>query len=112
MAYSDQAKERLLGVRHETLGIHGSVSQQTAVEMARGVRRVFGADIGVGVTGIAGPGGGTPEKPVGLVFIALSAPGAELLEQYIWQGDRSSNRDDSAEAGLQLIRKFLEESIS
>ncbi len=110
VAYSDQAKERLLGVRHETLATHGSASEQTALEMARGVRRVFDADIGVGITGVAGPGGGTPEKPVGLVFIALSACEGEFCELHVWQGNRNSNRHDSGEASFRLIQRFLEES--
>ena len=72
-AYSNEMKTRLLGVKEETLSLYGAVSAQTAVEMARGVREVAGADIGLSVTGIAGPDGGTPDKPVGLVYIAVSS---------------------------------------
>jgi nicotinamide-nucleotide amidase len=69
VAYSYEAKEKLLGVHHDTLYDHGAVSPETAIEMARGARRVLGADIGLSVTGIAGPGGGLPDKTVGLVYI-------------------------------------------
>src|SRR3989304_4718180 len=65
IAYSNEAKERLLGVRHETLEEHGAVSAETAIEMARGARATLGADVGLSVTGIAGPGGGAPGKPAG-----------------------------------------------
>ncbi len=72
IAYAYEAKERLLDVRHATLYEHGAVSEQTALEMARGARRVLGADIGIAVTGIAGPGGGLPDKPVGTTWVAVS----------------------------------------
>ena len=72
VTYANEAKERLLGVAHETLLAHGAVSEETALEMARGVRLALGADVGIATTGIAGPGGGTPEKPVGTVWIAVS----------------------------------------
>ena len=72
ITYANSVKEQLLGVPHETLEQYGAVSEQTARAMAEGIVRVSGADLGVGITGIAGPGGGTPEKPVGLVYIALS----------------------------------------
>ena len=75
VTYANEAKERMVGVKHETLLSYGAVSEQTAREMAEGVRRTLGADYGISTTGIAGPGGGTPEKPVGTVYIALA--GAE-----------------------------------
>jgi len=79
VSYSNQSKVDLLGVREETLQTHGAVSEQTAVEMARGVRNVSGADIGLSVTGIAGPDGGTQEKPVGLVYVACTGPWGEKV---------------------------------
>lgn len=107
VAYSYEAKERLLGVRHETLAAHGAVSEETAREMARGARERLHASIAVAVTGIAGPGGGMPNKPVGLVYVALAAPEAEMCEEHTWQGDRLSNKRRSAEAALRLVISFL-----
>ncbi len=107
VSYSNDLKERLLGVRHETLVAHGAVSEETAREMAQGARRQMGGDVALAVTGIAGPTGGTPEKPVGLVYIALAAPGADACERYVWQGDRVSNKEQSAEAALQMALAYL-----
>ena len=109
IAYADDAKEWLLDVQHETLVAHGTVSEQTALEMAHGARQRLDADLGISITGIAGPTGGTPEKPVGLVYIALSAPDAELCRRYVWQGDRVATREQSAEAALRLIQSYLQE---
>ena len=110
VAYAYEAKERLLGVRHTTIYDHGAVSAETALEMARGARRVLGADIGLSVTGIAGPTGGTPDKPVGLVYVALSTRTGERYERHVWDGDRSGNKALSAEAALDLLCRYLEES--
>lgn len=107
-AYSYDVKEQLLHVRHDTLYNYGAVSDQTAREMARGVRRALRADIGVAVTGIAGPGGGMPEKPVGLVYVALAAEDGEWVERHVWSGDRWENKARSAEAALDLLRRYLE----
>ncbi len=107
-AYSYDVKEQLLRVRHDTLYDHGAVSEQTARELAQGVRRALRADIGVAVTGIAGPGGGMPEKPVGLVYIALAAKDGEWVERHVWDGDRRENKARSAEATLDLLRRYLE----
>ncbi len=108
VAYSYEAKERLLDVKHNTLYEHGAVSAETAIEMARGARQALGADIGLSVTGIAGPGGGMPDKPVGLVYIALSARDAERIERYVWNGDREENKSLSADAALNILREYLE----
>jgi PncC family amidohydrolase len=110
IAYSYEAKERLLGVHHDTLYEHGAVSAETALEMARGARRELGTDIGISITGIAGPGGGMPGKPVGLVYIALSARNSERVEHYIWESDREGNKHRSADAALEMLREFLEKS--
>jgi PncC family amidohydrolase len=107
ISYSNEAKERLLDVPLETLVEHGAVSRETALAMASGVRRLLHTDIGVSVTGVAGPTGGTPEKPVGLVYIGLAAEGAELCEEHIWHGDRTANKEQSAEAALHLILDYL-----
>ena len=108
VAYAYDVKERLLEVNHNTLYDFGAVSEQTAREMARGVRRALGADVGVAVTGIAGPGGGLPGKPVGLTWVALSARGVEQAEQYLWTGDRLENKQQSAEAVLEMVKGYLE----
>lgn len=109
VAYANEVKEAVLGVRHETLLAHGAVSEQTAHEMAKGARRQIGANLGVSVTGIAGPTGATPDKPVGLVYVALSALDTERCERYVWDGDRLANNEQSAEAALQLVVDYLKE---
>lgn len=106
-AYAYEAKVRLLGVRWETLEKYGAVSQDTVLEMAHGVRLVLAADIGLAVSGIAGPGGGTPDKPVGLTWIGLSTPDEEKSWQFIWKGDRLSNKEQSAHMMLQLLADYL-----
>lgn len=108
VAYANEAKVALLGVRQETLAAHGAVSRETALEMARGARRALGAEVGLAVTGIAGPTGGTPEKPVGLTYVAVSTPTAERVERHLFSGDRSANKAAAAEAGLRLLLASLE----
>lgn len=108
VTYAYAAKEKLLGVRHDTLAVHGAVSPETAAEMAQGARRLFGADVAASVTGIAGPGGGLPGKPVGLVHVHLSAPDAEIDERHVWDSDRTGNKWLSALAVLELIVRYLE----
>jgi PncC family amidohydrolase len=109
VTYANSAKQGIVGVRGETLARHGAVSAETAAEMAQGARRAYGADIGASVTGIAGPTGATPRKPVGLVHIHLSAEGAEWGERHVWDGDRLGNKALSAEAVLRLVLRYLEE---
>ena len=89
VTYSNEAKMKLLGVRAETLEAYGAVSEQTAAEMARGVRERLGADIGVSATGIAGPGGGTPEKPVGTVYVGISSARGETVRRLSLSSMRS-----------------------
>ncbi len=108
VTYANSAKERLVGVQPGTLAAYGAVSAETAAEMAQGTRRMYGADIGAAVTGIAGPTGATPGKPVGLVYIHLSAADAELDERHVWDDDRLGNKAWSAEAVLRLVLRYLE----
>jgi nicotinamide-nucleotide amidase len=103
VTYAYEAKQQILGVQAETLATFGAVSRQTAIEMARGVRRVFGTDYGMAVTGVAGPGGGTEAKPVGLTYIALCSPASEEVIECLWQSDREGNKALSADAALQLL---------
>jgi PncC family amidohydrolase len=107
-AYASEVKEQILLVRHDTLCHYGAVSGQAAAEMAQGVKHAFRADVGLSVTGIAGPGGGTAGKPVGLVYIALSATDGEWLERRVWDGNRWENKDCSAEAALDLLWRYLD----
>jgi nicotinamide-nucleotide amidase len=108
VTYAYSAKEAILGVRKETLAAHGAVSPETAAEMAQGARRLFGADLAVSVTGIAGPTGAAPNKPLGLVCIHLSAPDAELGEQHVWDSDRTGNKRLFAGSALRLMIRYLE----
>lgn len=107
-AYDNRIKMALLGVKAETLAAFGAVSRETALEMARGARERLGTDLALSTTGIAGPGGGTPEKPVGTVWIALSTPEGERMQHHLWQGSREENKVFSAEAALQLLMDYLE----
>lgn len=106
-AYAYEAKERLLGVNHDTLLANGAVSQETALEMARGIRRVLAADVGASVTGIAGPGGGLPNKRVGLTWVGLSTPDGDWAFRFQWSGDRLQNKASSAEAVLRVVVDYL-----
>jgi PncC family amidohydrolase len=107
VAYSYEAKERLLDVSHDVIVREGAVSEAVALAMARGVRRLLDADLALGVTGIAGPGGGMPAKPVGLVYIALVTPQGERVVRHVWRGARLANKQQSAEAALALLRDYL-----
>lgn len=112
-AYAFEAKRRLLGVRTETLREFGAVSRETALEMARGVRLALLDEtlpdtvIGLSATGIAGPGGGTAEKPVGLTWIGLSTPDGDWAWQFTWPFDRAGNKAASAQQALQLVADYL-----
>lgn len=108
VTYADSAKHGIIGVREETLAAHGAVSAETAAEMAQGARRVYDTDIAASVTGIAGPTGATPGKPIGLVYIHLSAEAAEWGERHVWDGDRLANKAQSAEAVLRLVLRYLD----
>jgi len=107
VAYSNEAKARLLGVDAEAIAAHGAVSEVVARQMAEGARARFGADVGIGVTGIAGPGGGTPEKPVGLVFICLAGKGKTIVARNEFSGSREEIKRRSAEKGLGMVRESL-----
>ena len=108
ITYSNEAKIDLLKVPEETIKTHGAVSGQTAVAMAEGIRILRNTDIGIGITGIAGPTGGTATKPVGLVYIALSASSCVECKEFRFGGDREGIKLKASEAALEMIRGFLE----
>jgi len=112
VSYAYSAKEGILGVRHETLLAQGAVSPQTASEMAWGARRLFRSDVAVSITGIAGPAGGTADKPAGLVHIHLTADDAEMGRRFVWNEDRIGNKRLSAEAALRLLIAYLEKRVA
>lgn len=111
VAYSYEVKASLLGVSWDTLNNNGAVSRETVIEMARGARKVLGADIAVSVSGIAGPGGGTLDKPVGTVWVGLSTPSGEEARHFVWDGDRVRNKYLSSEAALQFVLDYLEGKV-
>lgn len=109
VTYSNAAKQKLVGVKEATLIAYGAVSEQTAAEMAQGARDLFDADIAVSITGIAGPGGGTAEKPVGLTYIGVVRRGeAPLVRRHVWTGDRVAIKEASASAALAWILEVAE----
>ncbi|MEO6062482.1 MAG: CinA family protein, partial [Thermoflexales bacterium] len=108
ISYDNRVKRERLGVMAETLETAGAVSPETALEMARGARRALGVDVAVSATGIAGPGGGSADKPVGLVWLAISAPAIERAERHVWPFDRAGNKRASADAALRLLLQALE----
>jgi len=109
ITYSNEAKMELLGVPEEVFIRHGAVSEPCARAMAEGARRAAGSEAGLSVTGIAGPAGGTPEKPVGTVFMAVALPSGTRCREQHFLGDRARIKEQTAEAALRLLREALEE---
>jgi nicotinamide-nucleotide amidase len=107
VTYANEAKQNFLGVKPETLAAHGAVSEPVAREMAEGARQRTGADFAISVTGIAGPGGGTPEKPVGTVFIALARSGPTIVKQFRNNYDRETFKFTTSQQALDLLRREL-----
>ena len=108
MTYSDQLKFELVGVPHDVLAAHGAVSAQVAMAMASGGRQRTGAELAVAVTGIAGPDGGSPAKPVGLTYVAVADDVGVAVRRHVWSGDRSDNKRRSAEAALDLLLERID----
>lgn len=108
VAYSNAVKESVLGVSPETLKKHGAVSAPCAREMAEGVKRALGADMALATTGIAGPGGATPDKPVGLVYIALAGSKKTLVSENHFSGTREEVKLQAAAAALYMLREYHE----
>lgn len=109
IAYANSVKHKQLGVNSESLARFGAVSQEVVLEMSRGVRLALQADIGLAVSGVAGPGGGSLEKPVGYTWIGLSDVDNELSWNYIWTGSRKQNKKFTAIMALQLLLDHLKE---
>lgn len=107
VTYSNQAKRRLLGVMGETLEEYGAVSAQTAAQMCEGARAKSGADIALSVTGIAGPEGGTPQKPVGLVYIGVCGAHGTRTERCVFRGSRDEVRNAAAQRAMQIACEYI-----
>jgi len=111
VSYSNEVKTNVLGVSPETIRRHGAVSSETAAEMAEGVCRVVGADVGIAVTGVAGPSGGTKVKPVGLVCVCVRVEGQSVVERHLFHGGRRAVKEQSAAAALELCRRVLKGGV-
>jgi len=109
VAYAYETKAALLGVSWDTLNTKGAVSRETVLEMARGIRASMKADISVAVSGIAGPGGGTPDKPVGTTWIGLVGTDGESAQLFHFSGDREGNKVLAVDAALKLLLDYLQE---
>ena len=107
ISYSNQAKRDLLGVSPDTLEQFGAVSEQTAKEMAMGVKERFKSDVGLSVTGIAGPDGGSIEKPVGTVYMGVSIDMENFSIKYLFKGSRAEIKQQTAETALENIQRYL-----
>jgi len=112
VSYAYETKVASLGVTWDTLNQFGAVSREVVLEMARGARKALGADIAVSVSGIAGPGGGMPEKPVGTTWIGLVTPESESAQVFYWKGNRRENKERSADAALKMVIEYLEKPLS
>ena len=108
IVYAYEAKADLLGVAWDTLNSKGAVSRETVLEMARGIRRLMMADISISISGIAGPGGGTPDKPVGTTWVGLAAGDGEWARRYQFSGNREENKISAADAALGMLLDYLQ----
>jgi len=107
VAYSNEVKIALLGVKKATIENYGAVSEQTALEMARGGRKLLDVDICVSDTGIASPTGDIPEKPLGLFYLGMSVGEESLSQKHVFPGNRNGNKRDAAEAALNMLKQYL-----
>jgi nicotinamide-nucleotide amidase len=107
VAYSNEVKIALIGVKKATIENYGAVSEQTALEMAQGGRKLLDVDICVSDTGIAGPSGATPEKPLGLFYLGLATRDESLSQKHVFQGNRERNKRDAAGATLNMLKQYL-----
>ena len=107
VTYSNEQKHKLLRVKTETLSVYGAVSEETALEMCKGVKNLVDADFGISVTGIAGPGGGTPEKPVGTVWIGFCSESVHKAFKFLLKGNREEVREQTANIALEIARRGM-----
>lgn len=112
ITYSNRAKNEMLGIPEELLKKHGAVSKEVAAAMAQAIRQNARVDCGLATTGIAGPTGGTKDKPVGLVYIALSTKDTLIVKQFLFSGDRVSNKENTCTKALELILELLSKEKS
>jgi PncC family amidohydrolase len=108
VTYSDESKQAMVGVPADVLTAHGAVSAQAAIAMAAGGRDRTGAEIGVSVSGIAGPDGGSQAKPVGLTYVAVVDADGTVVRRYLWAGSRAENKRSSAQAALELVLERIQ----
>ena len=107
VSYAYEAKVSILGVSWNTLKNYGAVSHETVLEMARGAKKIFNVDVAVSISGIAGPGGGSEDKPVGTTWVGLVATDGEWTREFHFDGDREENKASSADAALQMLLDYL-----
>jgi PncC family amidohydrolase len=112
VSYTNEAKTDVVGVKKQTLKKHGAVSSETAIEMAKGGRKLLNVDICISDTGIAGPTGATPGKPVGLFYLGISAKDTNMAKMHQFQGNREQNKQKAAEMALTLLKEFLQKCLS
>lgn len=112
VAYSNEAKVKIVGVKESTIELYGAVSEETALEMAEGGRRLLNVDVCISDTGIAGPTGGTEQKPVGLFYLGLAAEGERKVERHTFRGDREANKHEAAEAALRMLTEYLAKRLN
>jgi PncC family amidohydrolase len=103
IAYDDSVKTSVLGVSPDVISEFGAVSAESALEMARGARRLLQSDLALSITGIAGPTGERPGKPIGTTFVALAAPGGESVRHFVFEGDREGNRAEAALTAIEMV---------
>src|SRR5262245_5716913 len=112
VSYAYEVKVSLVGVRWDTLNMYGAVSRETVLEMAQGVRKRLNADIAISVSGIAGPGGGSPRKPVGTTWVGLAASDGEWAKLFQFSGSREENKSASATAALEMLLEYLKGKLN
>jgi len=112
ISYAYEAKVSILGVPWDILNTFGAVSQETVLEMARGAKKIFDVDIAVSISGIAGPAGGTVDKPVGTTWVALVADDGESAREFHFNGDREQNKMSSADGALEMLLNYLQEKLA